>query len=89
MLAQQPTETLRLNIGAEGPRPLPVTEASQPLLFSVEQCATMLGVHRTTVYDLIANQSLASVKVGRRRLISRAAMQRFIEASEQGGPDGG
>jgi excisionase family DNA binding protein len=69
--------TTKVDGGAEPPMC-----PGEPLLFSVEQCAVMLGVHRTTVYDLLASRSLASVKVGRRRLISRAAMERFIEASE-------
>lgn len=67
--------------------------ASQPhqparMLFSVEEAAMMLSIHRSTVYDLVANGSLASLKIGRRRLISRHAMEQFIVANEVEDGDG-
>ncbi|OBG10444.1 excisionase [Mycolicibacterium fortuitum] len=38
-----------------------------------------LSIGRTQVFALIANGQLRSVKVGRRRLVSEAAIREFIE----------
>lgn len=41
----------------------------QPLLLRVEDAAEALGIGRTQVYYLIRDEKLASVKIGKRRLI--------------------
>jgi len=50
-----------------------------PELYSVKGAAARLGVSPSVVYDLVRSGELAHVSVGRRRLISRAAMAKFIE----------
>lgn len=67
---------------------VPQPHQSARMLFSVEEAAMMLSIHRSTVYDLVANGSLASLKIGRRRLISRHAMEQFIVANEVEDGDG-
>ena len=52
-------------------------------LLSVEEAAERLNVGRTTVYGQIADGSIRSVKVGRRRLIPASAI-----AEIGGGEDG-
>jgi excisionase family DNA binding protein len=47
--------------------------------YSIEETANRLGVHRTTVYDLINTGRLGSIKVGGRRLIPRAALLALLE----------
>ena len=54
----------------------------QPLLVSVETAATVLGVRRSKLYELIAMGSLKSVKVGARRLISSDALREFVASLE-------
>jgi excisionase family DNA binding protein len=49
-----------------------------PLLMSVAEVAQLLGVHRTTVYDLLAIGELRSTTLGRRRLIPRVALEEFV-----------
>jgi excisionase family DNA binding protein len=60
--------------------------AIQPLpnrmALSVNETAWELNCSPNTVWSLIGNGDLPSFKVGRRRLVSRSALQEFIE---QGG----
>lgn len=51
-----------------------------PLLLTPEQAAYLIGKSRTEVYSLIRTGQVASVKSGRRRLVSRASCERFVEA---------
>ncbi len=52
---------------------------SGPELYSVKGAAARLGVSPSVVYELIRTGELAHVAVGRRKLISRSAMAKFIE----------
>ena len=51
---------------------------TEPALLSVEQSARYLGVGRTQVFVLLREGRLRSVKVGRRRLIPRSELDRYI-----------
>ena len=44
-----------------------------------------LGLGRSKVFELLASGQLRSVKVGRRRLVSEAALVEFIENLDAGG----
>lgn len=48
-------------------------------LHPLEAVMARLGVGRSTVFELIASGELRSVKVGRRRLVSEAALTEFIQ----------
>lgn len=50
-------------------------------VLSVEQAACFLGVHRVTVYGLLRTGRLSSVKIGRRRLITRSAINDLLATS--------
>jgi excisionase family DNA binding protein len=50
-----------------------------PACLSIEDAATQLGIGRTKVYDLIKAKELASIKIGRRRLIPTTAINAFVE----------
>jgi excisionase family DNA binding protein len=54
-----------------------------PLLLSVTEVADLLGIHRATVYDLLATGQLRSTTLGRRRLIPRAAVEEFVALLER------
>ena len=57
------------------------TETPQPvLLHSTTESAVRLGISRAGVYELMARGELASLKIGRRRLIPAAELDRFIAA---------
>ena len=45
--------------------------------YTVQQAADLLGVHRLTLYPYVNSGQLRSYRMGRRRLISRFALDRF------------
>lgn len=48
------------------------------LAVRVEEAAEMLGLGRSTVFELLKDGSLASIKVGKRRLIPIQEITAFI-----------
>ena len=57
---------------------------SEPRVYTVPEAARELRLSDAYVYDLVAQGVLPTIKnVGRRKLISRNALERFIEG-EQG-----
>lgn len=48
-------------------------------LVSVNEAQETLGIKRSTLYDLMYDGKLESVKIGRRRLIPAQAIEAFIE----------
>jgi excisionase family DNA binding protein len=56
-------------------------------LNSVEEVMERLRVGRSTAFDLIRTRRLRSVKVGRRRLVSEAALVEFIEGLDRQNTD--
>ncbi|AMO06922.1 helix-turn-helix domain-containing protein [Mycolicibacterium neoaurum] len=54
-------------------------------LWPVEAVMARLSVGKSTVFALITSGELRSVKVGRRRLISEAAIREFIQKVDNGG----
>jgi len=56
------------------------TQQPQLLLLSTTEAARRLGISRAYIYELLATNQLASLKVGKRRLIPDAECQRFIAA---------
>jgi excisionase family DNA binding protein len=47
-------------------------------LVRVEEAATLLRIGRTTTYELVMRGTLQSVKVGRRRLVVREGINRYV-----------
>ncbi len=56
----------------------PSTGGILPRLRSIKQATFELGIGRTALYELIAAGKLKPVKVGRRRLVPREAIEEFI-----------
>jgi len=52
----------------------------EPLVYTVDQAARLLGISRSHAYDLIARGEfpVATRQLGRRRLIPRAALDRYL-----------
>jgi excisionase family DNA binding protein len=50
------------------------------LALSVSGAARAIGVSRATLYVLFAQHKLKSLKVGKRRLVERAEVERFLAA---------
>ncbi len=54
-----------------------------PALLSVQDCADLLGLSRTTTFSLIREGRIRSIKVGTRRLVPRTAVEQFVAAGDQ------
>jgi excisionase family DNA binding protein len=59
-----------------------VPAASDRLLVTIADAASVLSVSRRQVYRLIGEGRLLSVRVGRRRLIPFAALEEFVQRLE-------
>lgn len=53
-------------------------EKSAALLISVEEAASILGIGRTLIFELIMQGKVSSVKIGRRRLVVRQELDEFV-----------
>ena len=49
-----------------------------PLLLTISQVASLLNLGRTTTYELIMSNRIKSVKLGRRRLIPRESVDKYV-----------
>lgn len=47
-------------------------------LVTVEEAATLLRIGRTTAYELVMRGKIQSVKLGRRRLVVRDGLDRYV-----------
>jgi excisionase family DNA binding protein len=54
------------------------------LALSVADAARAIGVSRATLYILFAQRKLKSLKIGKRRLVERAEVERFLAAHRVG-----
>ena len=61
-----------------GRGPLPEPERSVRLLLSVEEAAQRLHIGRSTVYTLVAENQLESVKIGKLRRIPAQALEDYV-----------
>jgi excisionase family DNA binding protein len=52
--------------------------AAEPLLDSINQAATRLGISRSLLYSEINRGRLHTVKVGKRRLVPREAQIKWL-----------
>jgi excisionase family DNA binding protein len=60
------------------------TVPAQRLAVGVEHAADMLGIGRSSVFALLKEGTLKSVKVGKRRLILVSEVQAFLDRLQAG-----
>ena len=48
------------------------------LTLSVEEAAKVLGISRGLAYDAVRRGEIPSISIGRRKLVSRAVLQRLL-----------
>ena len=53
------------------------------LTVSVEEAASMLGISRALAYTLVNRSELPSIRLGRRRVIPLAALERVLAAGQE------
>jgi len=58
----------------------PMTEPGREI-YTVAEAAAILGIAPTTLYEAVKRREVPSVKVGRRVLIARKALDRFLEGA--------
>jgi excisionase family DNA binding protein len=56
----------------------------QPLLVSVREGAHYVGIGRDSAYQLVHSGVWPSVRIGRRLLIPRAALERWVQEVARG-----
>ncbi|WP_112248083.1 helix-turn-helix domain-containing protein [Kribbella monticola] len=56
---------------------------AERLLITTEDAAARLGIHRSTLYDLIRTRKLKTVKIGARRLVRVSALEEAIQLLEE------
>jgi excisionase family DNA binding protein len=52
----------------------------EPLTIRIDDARKAIGVGRTTIYSLIANGQIETVKIGRRRLIRVDSIRQLVAA---------
>jgi excisionase family DNA binding protein len=57
----------------------PADDSVTPILLTITEACVVLRVSRWSLYQLIRSRKLATVQIGRRRLIPRDALQALIE----------
>ena len=55
------------------------SQIGNPVLVTVAEAAGLLRIGRTTAYELVMSGKLQSVKVGRRRLVVRDGVGRYVD----------
>jgi excisionase family DNA binding protein len=55
------------------------TTAECRLVYSVEETGLLLGISRAFAYELVARGELPAIKLGRRRLVPKAALLALLE----------
>ena len=56
------------------------TRTLEPLIFTVQEVAELLGLSRTLAYAAIESGEIPSVRIGRRIVVPRAAINRMLAA---------
>jgi len=56
---------------------------AERLAYSVQEAARMTGLSRDLLYDQVRRGNLSYIKIGRRRLITRQHLQRFLGLASQ------
>ena len=60
------------------------TESENRLMLRVNEAAEVLGIGRTTVYELVAKGELPTVRIGRSVRIPISAIEAWVEANTEG-----
>ena len=67
----------------ERPHPHPLSAPDQKLALSVVETAKLLGVSRNTVYEAIRQNRITAIRLGRRMLVPRAALERLLSGNDE------
>ena len=62
------------------PHPPSQAQPCSPLFLPVPEVARRLGIGQTSLWALLKQNAIASVRIGRRRLISTQALEEFANS---------
>lgn len=51
----------------------------EPEALTIQQVATALSIHRSTVYDLIRDGKLKTIRIGKRQRVRRVDLMEYLE----------
>ncbi|MEU9246826.1 helix-turn-helix domain-containing protein [Streptomyces sp. NPDC048385] len=57
--------------------------SDEPALLTIKEAAEKLRISRAKLYDLIRSRRLATVQIGRRRLITATALAALVQQLQQ------
>ncbi len=63
-----------------------VAESPGRLTWTVEEAASALGISRAFAYDAVRRGEIPAIKIGRRILVPRMALNRLLEHPQEGRP---
>ncbi len=55
---------------------------TERLTYTVEECARLLGIGRQLAYDRVKTGEIPVIKVGRRLLVPRRALEKLLEQGQ-------
>jgi len=61
-----------------------VAPVEKRLVYTVEEAATLLGISRSFAYEAVQRGDIPSMRIGRRILVPKAALERFLASSADG-----
>jgi excisionase family DNA binding protein len=77
-------------VAEQGPKSLNLLiSVERGLLLRIEAAAILLGIGRTTMYELIGRGRIPVVRIGRRTLVHRSDLERFAHEQRHPPPDAG
>lgn len=59
-------------------------EGGERLTLTVPEVAALLGLSRNSTYEAIAVGQIPSIRIGRRVLVPRAALERLLDSAKGG-----
>ncbi len=59
-----------------------MTTVNEPLTLSIAETARRLGISRGLAYELVARGELPSLRLGRRIVVPRRALERLVDEIE-------
>jgi excisionase family DNA binding protein len=64
-------------------KPIEQVSPFEPMAYRVRDVVGVLGVSKSTIYEMAANGELTFTKVGGRTLVTRAELQRLLDAGQR------
>ncbi len=71
--------------GLSAAEPLGSVPVGEKLALSVEEAGALLGISRDLAYDLVARRELPSVRLGRRIVVPRRALEETLSRLAEAG----